>query len=321
MAIKVTSALFTNCITAKEGLPDDGLPVIALVGRSNVGKSSLINTLANRRELARTSSLPGKTLTINFYNFNDQFYLVDLPGYGYAKASKVTRQRIQVMMNEFFVECKSLKAVVQILDSRHKPSSLDIQMYDWLRDQKFNYIAVLTKIDKLGNQNLAKMKKTILKDMGLNLALTFSAQTSAGKEEILDAIEKILAGYQFKSADPRARTGERQKHSEKTRPSQPKEKTTQGSDNAKPAKDVPGNCNENKKTDKKQPGSEKRHENRPEGQTEKSAPGQKTDENKNAGNRRRRRRPRRPGGAPGNGNENKNPNRNESPKPDSGGVK
>ena len=149
MAMKVTSAAFVACVTAKEALPPKKLPVIALVGRSNVGKSSLINILAGRRELAKTSSTPGKTLTINFYEFNEAFYLVDLPGYGYAKASKVTRQRIQKMMNEFFEAVEKLSGIIQVLDIRHPPSSMDLSMYQWICDQGFKFLPVLTKSDKI----------------------------------------------------------------------------------------------------------------------------------------------------------------------------
>ncbi|MGM0598253.1 MAG: ribosome biogenesis GTP-binding protein YihA/YsxC [Candidatus Rifleibacteriota bacterium] len=216
MPLKITSALFTACAVSSEGLPDDGKPVIALVGRSNVGKSSLINIIANRKELARTSSLPGKTLTINYYNFNDEFYIVDLPGYGYAKASKVTRQRIQAMMNDFFSICPNLKGIIQILDARHKPGKLDRQMYNWLREQKFNYLSVITKIDKLSNQQTIKMRKAILKEMGLNYALLFSAKNQTGKEEFLDAIEKILAGYQFKVAEKPARKADKNRSRKKS---------------------------------------------------------------------------------------------------------
>jgi GTP-binding protein len=284
MAIKITSALFTACITSKDGLPEDNLPIIALVGRSNVGKSSLINSVANRRELARTSSMPGKTLTINFYNINEQFYIVDLPGYGYAKASKVTRQRIQGMMNEFFAECKNLKGVIQILDSRHKPSTLDVQMYEWLRDQKFNYLAVLTKVDKLSNQMAIKMKKAILKDLGLNFALSFSSQTLTGKEEFLDAVEKILAGYQFKSAETRP-----------PRSRQPGRKEKGPDKKGAPGKG-PGNNQGRKNETEKSASDEKSDRTSKPGQP--GQPGKKVEQgqNKPGTGKRRRRRPRKPGG-------------------------
>ena len=226
MTIKITSATFSACITSSSGLPADELPIIALVGRSNVGKSSLINAITGRKELARTSSLPGKTLTINFYCINEAFYIVDLPGYGYAKASKVTRARIQSMMNEFFAECKNLKGVVQVLDIRHKPSPLDIQMHDWIRDQKFNHFAVLTKADKLSNQQALKMRTSITRDIKGAYSIFFSAKTFNGKDDFIDAIEKVIAGLEFKSGDirqkkhPRSdeRQNDRQNDRQKNRP-------------------------------------------------------------------------------------------------------
>lgn len=202
--MKVTSATFKACIVAKEGLPEKKLPVIALVGRSNVGKSSLINVLANRRELAKTSSTPGKTLTINFYEFNETFYLVDLPGYGYAKASRVTRERIQKMMNEFFEAMPELLAIVQILDVRHQPSNMDLSMLQWIQDQGFRYFPVLTKADKLGQQELVKMSRDIRKKVGSEGAIQFSCKTKQGREEVLDFIQQLLEnpdGAQAKARD------------------------------------------------------------------------------------------------------------------------
>ena len=187
-------------------MPKDDLPIIALVGRSNVGKSSLINSLTGRKELARTSSMPGKTLTMNFYCINDAFYIVDLPGYGFAKASKATRNKIQLMMNDFFTSCNNLKGVVQIIDIRHKPSPLDIQMYNWLKEQHFNGFVVLTKIDKLSNQQVIKMRSLILNELTGIYSMLYSSKDVIGRDEFLDAIEKILAGYQFKIVEPKSKT-------------------------------------------------------------------------------------------------------------------
>ena len=211
MTIKITSATFSACVVGKDGLPDDQLPVVALVGRSNVGKSSLINCITGRKELARTSAMPGKTLTINYYCINEEFYIVDLPGYGYAKASKVTRQRIQTMMNEFFAESKNLKGVIQVLDIRHKPSPLDEQMQTWIKDQKINNIAVITKADKLSHQQVAKMQASIIKDLHIGFAMPFSAKSAAGKEEFLDAIEKIIAGLEVKNISGRSSRPQQQR--------------------------------------------------------------------------------------------------------------
>ena len=200
---RITSAVFSACITNKNDLPKDDLPIIALVGRSNVGKSSLINSLTGRKELARTSSMPGKTLTMNFYCINDAFYLVDLPGYGFAKASKATRNKIQAMMDDFFNYCSNLKGVVQIVDIRHKPSVLDIQMHNWLKDQHLNGFVVLTKSDKLSNQQNIKMRSQIVKDIRGTYTMVYSSKTLIGRDEFLDAIEKIIAGFEFKVVEPK----------------------------------------------------------------------------------------------------------------------
>ena len=200
---RITSATFSVCITNKDGLPKDDLPIIALVGRSNVGKSSLINSLTGRKELARTSSMPGKTLTMNFYCINDAFYLVDLPGYGYAKASKATRNKIQAMMDEFFTSCNNLKGVVQIIDIRHKPSALDMQMHNWLKEQRFNGFTVLTKADKLSNQQVIKMHSVISKEIRGSYIMCYSSKTASGRDEFLDAVEKIIGGFAFKVTESR----------------------------------------------------------------------------------------------------------------------
>ena len=204
-------------------MPKDDLPVIALVGRSNVGKSSLINSLTGRKELARTSSTPGKTLTMNFYCINDAFYLVDLPGYGYAKASKATRNKIQAMMDDFFTSCTNLKGVVQIVDIRHKPTPLDIQMHNWIKEQRINGFVVLTKSDKLSNQQVVKMRSQILKEISGTYAIVYSSKLVLGRDEFLDALEKILAGFEFKIVDSKQKIMEQDAQSEDEKTSaQPK---------------------------------------------------------------------------------------------------
>lgn len=214
--MKITSATFHACVTGLESLPPEKLPIIALVGRSNVGKSSLINTLVGRREMAKTSSRPGKTLTINFYLINEQFFLVDLPGYGYAKASRVTRQRIQKMMDEFFQGCTEIKGLVQIIDSRHPPTTLDKQMYAWIRERGYQYLPVLTKVDKLSQQQAHRMKRNAQQELGLGNIVMFSAKTGQGREELLAAIESLLEGRAFK-APVKAMTSARNQISAKSR--------------------------------------------------------------------------------------------------------
>ncbi len=208
--MKITAATFHACVTSLEALPPEKFPVIALVGRSNVGKSSLINTLVGRRELAKTSATPGKTLTINFYLINDRFYLVDLPGYGYAKASRITRQRIQKMMDEFFEGCPEIKGLVQVIDARHPPSPLDLQMQAWVRERGFPYLAVLTKVDKLTQQQVQRQRRELLKDLGVSHAVMFSAKTRQGREELLESFGTLLDSGAFSSrggGQPRREAG------------------------------------------------------------------------------------------------------------------
>lgn len=209
MSEKITAAAFVACVVNKEGLPKDEKPIVALVGRSNVGKSSLINTVVGRRDMAKTSSTPGKTLTINFYLINDAFYIVDLPGYGYAKASRVTKTRIQTMMNEFFEECHTLKGIVQVMDIRHPPSTLDRQTFAWLRELGINYMSVLTKSDKLGQQQARVMERQYLKDLDLPVTLLFSSKTGQGKDQFIDAIMMLLSGRSVNLPEKSSAEGKR----------------------------------------------------------------------------------------------------------------
>ncbi|MBR7553434.1 ribosome biogenesis GTP-binding protein YihA/YsxC [Allobacillus sp. GCM10007491] len=184
--MKINQAeLIISAVSAKQ-YPEGGLPEIALAGRSNVGKSSFINKMINRKALARTSSKPGKTQTLNFYQLNESFYFVDVPGYGYAKVSKKEREAWGKMMEEYFVTRESLKATVLLIDSRHEPTKDDQVMYDFLKHYEIPVIVVATKIDKLSKSKKAKHLK-IIKDV-LELEsedhlVGFSAETAEGKEE------------------------------------------------------------------------------------------------------------------------------------------
>ena len=163
---------------------------IVLAGRSNVGKSSLVNRLINRKNLARTSSSPGKTRTINFYLIDDSWYFVDLPGYGYAKVSKKDQEAFAAMVDTYF-DAKRPRLIWQIIDLRHPPTALDKQMNASLRAQKLPYLVVATKADKLSNNDIAKNKAVVKRDLGLNddELVIFSAQNGRGKEELLKRIE------------------------------------------------------------------------------------------------------------------------------------
>lgn len=179
----------------KNQYPEDNTAEIAFAGRSNVGKSSLLNLLTNRRSLARVSGNPGKTRTINFYRINDAFRIVDLPGYGYAKLSKSVTENCGAMMEAYFQNRQGLKKVVQLVDIRHAPSAQDQQMYDYLRHYGLDGIVVATKADKVSRNELQKCIKTIRQTLKLgpeDLVIPVSALKKTGYEELLAEIEKLL---------------------------------------------------------------------------------------------------------------------------------
>lgn len=186
--------LETVCgITSK--LPDHVLPEIAFAGKSNVGKSSLINTLMNRKSLARTSGQPGKTQTINFYNVNQEFYLVDLPGYGYAKVSIEIKEKWGKMIERYLKTSKQLKIIFLLIDIRHEPSTNDKNMYEWILYNGYQPVIIATKLDKIKRSQIDKHIKVIR--LGLNVCkdskiIPFSAETKQGRDEILDLVEGYL---------------------------------------------------------------------------------------------------------------------------------
>ena len=195
MIIK-SAALETVCgITST--LPENQLMEIAFAGKSNVGKSSLINALMNRKSLARTSSQPGKTQTINFYNVNKEIYFVDLPGYGYAKVSEEIKAKWGKMIERYLKKSKQLKAVFLLIDIRHEPSANDKQMYSWILANGFNPIIIATKADKISRNQLqkhVKMVKDGLKVEKGTVVIPFSAQTKQGRDEIYAVIDGLMKG-------------------------------------------------------------------------------------------------------------------------------
>lgn len=188
--------LETVCgITSK--LPDMDKPEIAFAGKSNVGKSSLINALMNRKSLARTSSTPGKTQTINFYNVNDCMYLVDLPGYGYAKVSLKEKEQWGKLIEKYLHGSKQLKAVFLLIDMRHDPSKNDVMMYDWIVSQGFEPIIIGTKLDKLKRSQVQKQIKAVREGLHMpkeGIFFPFSAVTKQGRDEIWDFIDQAILG-------------------------------------------------------------------------------------------------------------------------------
>lgn len=192
MVIKQVN-LETVCgITSK--LPENTLPEIAFAGKSNVGKSSLINALMNRKSLARTSSQPGKTQTINFYNINDAMYLVDLPGYGYAKVPESERAKWGKMIENYLHTSRQLQAVFLLIDIRHTPGANDKTMYDWIVYQGYRPIIIATKLDKLKRSQVQKALKEVRTGLGLapgDIVIPFSAQTKQGREEIWALMDEL----------------------------------------------------------------------------------------------------------------------------------
>ncbi len=173
-------------------LPETDRVEIAFAGKSNVGKSSLINALMNRKALARTSATPGKTQTINFYNINDMMYLVDLPGYGYARVSEREKEQWGKLIERYLHTSKQLKAVFLLIDIRHEPSANDKQMYEWIVAQGYEPIIIATKLDKLKRSQVQKHVKMIKEGLQLlpgTTVIPFSAETKQGREEIWELVE------------------------------------------------------------------------------------------------------------------------------------
>jgi len=195
--MKINNVTLESVTVEPSGYPQSGLPEVAFVGRSNVGKSSLINALINRKSLARVSKQPGKTRTINFYNIENTLYFVDLPGYGYARASKTELAKWGPMIEGYLKKREQLKCIIQLIDIRHPPSALDMQMHEWLRHYNFQMIFVLTKMDKIKRSQVDKHVKIIRTALNLGISdtfLPFSSETKQGRDELLDTIQKIIDG-------------------------------------------------------------------------------------------------------------------------------
>ena len=193
MKIKNVELAIVCGITSK--LPETDKVEIAFAGKSNVGKSSLINALMNRKSLARTSATPGKTQTINFYNINDVMYLVDLPGYGYAKVSEQEKVQWGKLIERYLNTSKQLKAVFLLIDIRHDPSANDKMMYDWIVAQGYQPIIIATKLDKLKRSQVQKNLKAIKQGLQLlpgSVMIPFSAESKQGREEIWELIDSYL---------------------------------------------------------------------------------------------------------------------------------
>lgn len=176
--------------------PENERPEFAFAGKSNVGKSSLINALMNRKSLARTSSQPGKTQTINFYNINDELYYVDLPGYGYAKIAVEVKAKWGKMIERYLRNAPMLRCVFLLIDIRHEPSANDKLMYDWIISNGYHPVIIATKLDKLKRSQVPKHVKMVRDGLGVEkdgIVIPFSAETKQGREEIWELIESMMA--------------------------------------------------------------------------------------------------------------------------------
>lgn len=193
MVIKNVNLETVIGVTSK--IPDNQMMEIAFAGKSNVGKSSLINALMNRKALARTSSQPGKTQTINFYNINNEMYFVDLPGYGYAKVSQTEKEKWGKMIEKYLHQSKVLKAVFLLIDIRHEPSANDKQMYHWILSNGFHPIIIATKLDKINRSQIDKQLKLIRNGLQVEkgtIIIPFSSETKQGREEVYALIDQLL---------------------------------------------------------------------------------------------------------------------------------
>ena len=194
--MKITSIELVISAVRRSQYPEDNKPEFLLVGRSNVGKSSFINTLINRKNFARTSSRPGKTQTLNFFKVNDSFYFVDVPGYGFAKVSKKLKNKFGMIIEDYLEVRENLKRVFMLVDFRHKPTEDDVLMHNFLAYYKIPVTIVATKADKVKKSAFEKNKNIIIKTLGIKNEdlILFSTITKIGKQDVFDIIEKEVSG-------------------------------------------------------------------------------------------------------------------------------
>jgi GTP-binding protein len=194
MGFKINSSRYFKSFADSANIPQNNIPQIAFAGRSNVGKSSVLNTLTNKKNLAKISSTPGKTRLLNFFLINDKIYFVDLPGYGYARRSKSTQRRWKHLIEGYLKNSQNLKGVVQIIDIRHPPFESDLQLLEWLDFYNIKSLVVLTKADKLSRSNVVLNQKKTAQELQkkLDSIVAFSAKTKDGKNEVLKWIASLI---------------------------------------------------------------------------------------------------------------------------------
>ena len=194
-AMKIKKAELVKSAGCKKDFPPERFPEVVLAGRSNVGKSSLINTLAARRSLAKTSNTPGKTRSVNFYLIDDSWFLVDLPGYGYARVSRQVQKKWGSLIEDYLAGRKTIIMVIHVVDLRHEPSEQDRQMAAWLRHAAFPAVVVATKADKISRGKRAKQREVVARalDLAPGEVLLFSSQTGEGRDDLYRIIEQKLA--------------------------------------------------------------------------------------------------------------------------------
>lgn len=192
--MNVNNVFLEAVAVKKEQYPEGGLPEIAFAGKSNVGKSSLINAMINRKALARTSGSPGKTRTINFYNVEKSLVFVDLPGYGYARISKSEQEKWGAMIENYLIKREFLKGIILLIDIRHEPGENDKMMYEWLKHYGHKIIIVATKSDKIKRSQINRHLSVIIKSLGISkddIIIPFSSENKSGKDELWKVIENI----------------------------------------------------------------------------------------------------------------------------------
>jgi GTP-binding protein len=194
IVFKKPEALFVGSFFALDQLPNDGLPQVAVAGRSNVGKSSLLNQIVGQRKLAKVSSTPGRTRSLNFFKIDNRFYLVDLPGYGYAKVSKVLREQWGQLIEDYLTQCEQLIGMVLLLDCRRDPTAQDMELVAWLSERQLPVLVAVTKADKLTRDGQHRKVRQTEEELGA-AALAFSAVSGIGKNELMASVRQLVIDH------------------------------------------------------------------------------------------------------------------------------